>query len=139
MKNGHLNTSQRQALVKLVENAYNRRLSEQRSVCSDAVARITIEVKQELGVVDIDEQIQCHESLIKELEAQKEKLGFSKYGNDTPIPGSEAKKLINKRSASEKQKIAKLEQDMDALMSTIWTAGELAEVKPQIDEVIGGK
>ena len=136
MQNGKLNNSQRSALVKLVQNTYERRIAVQKALLHDDLVRITQEVKEELDVTGIEEQIACHESMIKELEAEKEKLGFGKYGNGNAIPGSEAKRLIDKRAADEKQKVTHMEAEMDRTMSAIWTATELSEVKPLVDEIL---
>jgi len=137
MQNGKLNNSQRAALVKLVQNAYNRRIEKQQELCSDAVARTTQEVKEELGVTDIEEQIACHESMIKELEAEKVKLGFSKYSsNGDTLIGSEARRLVDKRVADKRREITDMEAEMDRTMSAIWTATELSEVKPMVDEIL---
>ena len=132
----NLNTSQRQALVKLVERAYNRKIEAQKASLQDATAQITREVKEELGILDIEEQLACHESMIKELEAQKEKLGFSKYRSDGAIPGSEAKKLIASRAKAKRDELTALEAEMDILMTKIWTADTVNEVKPEVDALL---
>ena len=137
MQNGKLNNSQRSALVKLVQNAYERRISVQKALLHDDLTRITQEVKEELDVTGIDEQIACHESMIKELEAEKEKLGFGKYNsNGDTLTGSEARKLVDRRAADKRQEIAGMESEMDRTMSAIWTATELSEVKPLVDEIL---
>ena len=137
MQNGKLNNSQRSALVKLVQNAYERRIAVQKASLHDDLSRITQEVKEELGVTDIEEQVACHESMIKELEAEKEKLGFGKYGsNGNTLIGSEARRLVDKRAADRKQEIASMESEMDRTMSAIWTAIELSEVKPLVDDIL---
>ena len=137
MQNGKLNNSQRSALVKLVQNAYERRIAVQKASLHYDLSRITQDVKEELGVTDIEEQIACHESMIKELEAEKEKLGFSKYGNNgSTLTGSEAKKLVDKRAAGKRQESADMESEMDRTMGAIWTATELSEIKPMVDEVL---
>lgn len=135
MQNGKLNNSQRVALVKLVQSAYNRRIGKQRESLNDAVARITAEVKTQLGIDKMDEAMKEHERMLKDLEAGKERLGFSKY-NGNLIPGSEAKKLVEERSGSERQKVTDLESEMDRTMSAIWTATELSEVKEKVDEIL---
>ena len=137
MQNGKLNNSQRTALVKLVQNACERRIAVQKALLHDDVARITQEVKEELGVIDIDEQIACHQSMIKELEAEKEKLGFTKHNvNGYTLTGSEARRLVDRRVAGKRNEIASMESEMDRTMSAIWTATELSEVKPLVDEIL---
>ena len=137
MQNGKLNNSQRQALVKLVENAYNRRIEKQREIYNDAVAQISREVKAELGVAKMDKELTSLECRTKELEASKERLGFSKY-SDNLIPGSEAKRMITQGASAEKIRMAELETEMDRTMSAIWTATELSEVKHKVDEILAG-
>jgi len=137
MQNGKLNNNQRSALVKLVQNTCERRISVQKALLHDDLTRITQEVKEELGVTDIDEQIRCHESMIKELEAEKEKLGFTKQNvNGYTLTASEARKLVDLRVAGKRKEIASMESEMDRTMSAIWTATELSEVKPLVDEVL---
>ena len=135
MQNGKLNNSQRQALVRLVENAFNRRIESQRKEYDDAVAQITWEVKAELGVARMDEELKELERRTRELEAAKERLGFSKY-NDHAIPGSEAKRMIDQGASSEKDRITALQAEMDRIVSAIWTATELSEAKDMVDGVL---
>ncbi|MFC1717522.1 hypothetical protein ACFL6S_27930 [Candidatus Poribacteria bacterium] len=137
MQNGKLNNSQRSALVKLVQNTSERRISVQKALLHDDLTRITQEVKEELGVMDIEEQIRCHESMIKELEAEKEKLGFTKRNVDGyTLTGSEARKLVDRRVADKRKEVAHMEAEMDRTMSAIWTATELSEAKPLVDEIL---
>ena len=139
MQNGKLNNSQRSALVKLVQNTCERRIAIQKATLRDDLTRITQEVKEELDVTGIEEQIACHESMIKELEAEKEKLGFTKHNvNGYTLTGSEARKLVDKRVADRRKEIADMEAEMDRTMSAIWTATELSEVKPMVDEILAG-
>lgn len=135
MKSRNLNRSQRRALEELVRKACERKIERQREICSNAVARITKQVKAELGAVEIDEQRNELERQLKELEKAKEALGFMRY-NDRLIPGSEAMKRVNERAATERQKVADLEAEMDRIVSAIWTADKLSEVKQMVDEAI---
>ena len=64
MQNGKLNNSQRAALVKLVQKSCERNIAVQKASLHDALDRITLQVKDELGVTDIEEQIACHESML---------------------------------------------------------------------------
>ena len=137
MQNGKLNTEQRKALVKLVQNAYNRKIEKQRELYNEAVAQVTKEVKAELGVAKMDEELKALEIRTKELEAAKEKLGVSKY-SDSLIPGTEARRMVTLGASAEKQKITDLESQMDKTISAIWTATELSEVKPMVDEILAG-
>ncbi len=137
MQNGKLNNSQRQALVKLVQNTCERKLSAKKALLHDDLTRITQEVKEELGVIDIEEQVACHGAMIKELEAEKEKLGFTKRNVDGyTLTGSQARKLVDKRVADKRKEISSMEAEMDRTVSAIWTATELSEVKPLVDEIL---
>ena len=135
MQNGKLNTSQRQALVKLVKNEYNRRLEHQRRLCDDAVAQITNEVKCEMGIAQLDDELKSIQNRMNEIVQQKEKVGFSKY-NDTVIYGSEAKRLIDKGVSAEREKISAIQSEMDRTISAIWTANELSEIKGMVDDIL---
>ena len=137
MQKEKLNNSQRQALVKLVENAFNRRIESQREYYQQMVSQITMEVKAELGVAKIDIELEDLEHRTKELEAKKEQLGFSKY-NGTLIPGSEAQRMVMHGASTEKDKIRVLELRKDKAVNAIWTATELSEVKPMVDEILEG-
>ncbi len=134
MQNGKLNTSQRQALVKLVQTAYNRRIETQRELYNDSLARITKELKTELGVSKMDDEIKALEQKIKELRDSKQKLGFSEY-SDSIIPGSEAKKLIDQKANLEKAKVTALESQLEKALSAIWLTGDINDVKAIIDSV----
>jgi len=43
---------------------------------------------------------------------------------------------INERAAPERQKVTDLESEMDRIVSAIWTADKLSEVKRMVDEAI---
>ena len=135
MQNARLNTQQRQALVKLVQNAYGRRIEKQRELYHRAVEQVTQEVKGELGITGIEEELRELEHRTKELESQKEELGFSKY-NDHVITGSDAEGMIAQGAETEKERIRMLQLRMDKDISAIWTATELSEVKPMVDEIL---
>ncbi len=66
-------------------------------------------------------------------------LGFGKYSNNgNTLTGSEARRLVDKRVADRRKEIADMEAEMDRTMSAIWTATELSEVKPMVDEILAG-
>lgn len=135
MQNGKLNTSQRQALEKLVQNTFNRKIQQQRDAYNDAVARITKEVKDELGITAIDEELKTLKQKITDLESEKERLGISKY-NDSYILGSKTKEIVDERTASDRQAIKELESQMDKTITAIWTAEELSEIKGIVDGIL---
>jgi hypothetical protein len=133
--NGKLNNSQRQALVKVLENAYDRKLQKLREMKENALAQVTREVKSELGISRIDEELEELKNRISELESQKEKLGFSKY-NDNPIAGSDAHRMIGEGISSEKERIMQVSSEKDQKIAEIWTATDLSEAKALVDAVL---
>ena len=135
MQNGKLNNSQRKSLVKLVQNAYQRKIERQKKLYEEALAQVTREIKAELGVCNIDEELKSLEERRRELEAKKEKLGFSKY-NDSPIHGSEAKREIERGIKGEKEKISELEVDLDKTICFIWMSNDRSEVQMIVDNIL---
>ena len=135
MQNGKLGNEQRKALEKLIQNTFNRKIQKQRDTYNDAVSRTTKEVKDELGITAIDEELKTLKARITDLESEKEKLGISKY-NDVLILGSNAKDIVDQRTASDKQAVKELESQMDRTISAIWTATELSEIRDMVDDVL---
>ena len=135
MENRKLNNSQRKSLVKLVQNAYQRKIERQKKLHKEAVAQATREVKAELGVSKIDEELKCLEERRRELETKKENLGFSKY-NDSPVHGSEAKRMIDQSASAEKERITELEIEMDKTICVIWISAERNEIQMIIDNIL---
>jgi len=135
MQKGKLNTSQRQALEKLIQNTFNRKIQQQRDIYNDAVSRVTKEAKDELGITAIDEELNALKRKITELESEKERLGISKY-NDTFLSGSKTKDVVEEKTASDKQAIRELESQMDKAITAIWTADDISEIKDLVDGIL---
>jgi hypothetical protein len=135
MQDGKLNTEQRKALVQIINDSYKRRIDLQRDIYNDAVARITKEAKDEIGITAIDDQLKECRQKINELECEKERLGISKY-NDQFLSGSRTRALVDERLVDEKQKVSNIEREMDRIITAVWTAKELSEIKSLIDEVL---
>ena len=133
--NGKLNNSQRQALVKVLENAYDRRLQKLREIKENALVQVTSEVKAELGVAKIDGELDELKQRISNLESQKEKIGFSKY-NDNAIVGSDAHRMIAQGISSDKERILNVVSEKDRKIAEIWTATELSQAKALVDAVL---
>ncbi|MFC1714614.1 hypothetical protein ACFL6S_13185 [Candidatus Poribacteria bacterium] len=133
--NGKLNNSQRQALVKVLENAYDRRLHKLRETKESALAQVTREVKSELGVTRIDQELEELKQKITDLESQKEKLGFSKY-NDNAIVGSDAHRMIAEGISPDKERIMRVASEKDQKIAEIWTATGLSHAKALVDAVL---
>lgn len=135
MQNGKLGNEQRKALEKLIQNTFNRKIQQQRDAHNDAVSRVTKEVKDELGITAIDDQLRELKQKITDLESEKERLGISKY-NDTFLSGSKTKEIVEEKTANEKQAIRELESQMDKTITAIWTAEELSEIKDMVDGIL---
>jgi len=135
MQDGKLGNEQRKAIEKLVQNSFNRKITQQRELYNDAVASVIKEVKDEIGITAIDDQLRELKQKITELESEKERLGINKY-NDSFISGSETKEIVDQRLIAEKQKVSELEAQMDKVISAIWTANDISEIKPMINELI---
>jgi hypothetical protein len=135
MDNGKLNTEQRKALVQIVNDSYKRRIDAQRDIYNDSVARVTKEVKDELGITAIDDQLKEFRQKINDLESDKERLGINKY-NDQFLLGSRTKSVVDERLITERQKISDIEKEMDKDITKVWTAKEFSEIKSTIDRVL---
>jgi uncharacterized protein (DUF2267 family) len=135
MQDGKLGNEQRKAIEKLVQNSFNRKITQQRELYNDAVASVIKEVKDEIGITAIDDQLRELKQKITDLESEKERLGINKY-NDSFITGSKTKEIVDQRLIAEKQKVSELEAQMDKVISTIWTANDISEIKPMVDELI---
>jgi len=127
-----LGNEQRKAIEKLVQNTFNRKIAQQREAYNDTVARVTKEVKDELGISAMDEELKSLKARITELENEKEKLGISRY-NDSFMLGSKTKEIVDQRLIAEKQSINDLEKEMDKLISAIWTSEDISDIKPMVD------
>ena len=135
MQNGKLGNEQRKAIEKLVQNSFNRKITQQRELYNGSVASVIKEVKDELGITAIDNQLKELKQKITELETEKESLGISKY-NDSFILGSKTKEIVDQRLIAEKQKVSELETQMDKVVSTIWTANDVSKIKSMVDGLI---
>ena len=124
--NDRLNNSQRKALVSLAVEVLERKIQQARDESGDVVAQIRDQVRQELGIDTIDNQIEAMENQIAILQKKKEQLGFGKY-RDALLPGSEAKKLVDQRSGSACEKVSELEDMKTEAISGIWTANKLSQ------------
>jgi vacuolar-type H+-ATPase subunit I/STV1 len=133
--NGKLGNEQRKAIEKLVQNSFSRKITQQREAYNDAVSRVTKEVKDELGITAMDDQLKALKQKIADLETEKESLGISKY-NDTFILGSKTKEIIDQKTANDRRAIKELEAQMDKIISTIWTAEDISEIKPMVDDLV---
>ena len=124
--NGKINNSQRKALVSLAVGVLDKKIQRARDESGDVVAQIREQVREELGIETIDNQIEAMENQIAILQRKKEQLGFGKY-RDALLPGSEAKKLVDERSGNACEKVSELEDMKTEAISGIWTASTLSQ------------
>ena len=124
--NGKINNTQRRELVKLAVGTLDRKIQQARDESGDIVAQIKAQVMEELGVAAIDNQIQAMEKQIVILKKKREQLGFSPY-QDSLVPGSQAKMLVDERSSSACEKIRELEDMKTETISGIWTADTMSQ------------
>ncbi|MBD3184968.1 hypothetical protein GF312_21980 [Candidatus Poribacteria bacterium] len=133
--NGKLNNAQRSALVKVLEKTYGRKIKKLRKTREYELERITREVKSQLGVDKIDREMEELKDRISHLERRKEELGFSRY-NDSPVPGTEAHRMITQALSSHEENIDFLEDEKDKKTAGIWTETDLSRAKDLVDEIL---
>lgn len=132
--NGRVNNSQRKVLAKLAVEVLDKKIQQARDESGELVAQIRAKVREELGVVAMDMEIAEMEKRIRVLEKKKEELGFGKY-QDSLIPGSKAKMLVDKRTSTACQKVRELEDMKTDVVSRIWTSTTMSEALAVLDEV----
>ena len=132
--NGRINDSQRKILAKLAVDLLDKKIQRARDESGDVVAQIREQVRQELGIDTIDNQIEAMENQIAILQRKKEQLGFGKY-RDALLPGSEAKKLVDQRSGSACEKIKELEDMKTEAISGIWTASAMSQALSILENI----
>lgn len=133
--NGKINNDQRKCLVKTLESAYDRRIQRQREIQAEALHRVIREVKDRLGVSSIEDELRELDQRMKQLEAEKERLGFNKY-NDTPINGSEAQRMIAEGVKSEKDLMERMESEREQRITALWMATELSEARQLVESAL---
>ena len=134
--NDRVNNTQRKALVTLAVEVLERKVQQARDESGDLVAQIRMQVKKELGVETIDNQIEAMENQIAILKKKKEQLGFSKYQNAL-LPGSKAKMLVDERASVGSEKIRELEDMRTETISGIWTSTTLTQALSILNNVRG--
>ena len=129
-----INNTQRRELVKLAVNSLDRKIQQARDESGGLVAQIGEQVREELGIIAMDMEIKSMEERIQILKKEKEKLGFGIY-QDTLLPGSQAKMLVDERSSSACEKISKLENMKTEAISGIWTSTTLSQALSILENV----
>ena len=122
-----LGVEQRRGLEKVLRERYAGLVQEEQekdsSWQSETRKRILAEVKQKLGVDQIEKQIQA-------LVEKKSEFGFSRF-NDIPDLGSSAHKLFDEKMSKIKKEQKDLKTELEGKISRIWTV-ESVEVAEEI-------
>ena len=122
-----VNNTQRRELTKLAGGVLDKKIQQARDESGELVAQIREKIREELGVVAMDMEIKSMQERIQVLEKKKEELGFSKYRDDSLIPGSKAKMLVDKRTSTACEKVRELEEKKTDVVSGIWTSTTLSQ------------
>ena len=128
MNNGRINNSQRKVFAKLAEETLERKIQGAKDSAEELVAQITEQVKRELGVDTIDNQIST-------LQEKKKALGFPEYSHLSIRKGTQAGKLIDSRTHTQGKKICDLEEKHTEVIAKIWASISLDEAMGRLNEV----
>jgi glutaredoxin 2 len=132
--NGKINNTQRKILSNLAVDVLDKKVQQARDESGNLVAEIKAKVKEELGVIAMDIEIETMQKQIEALQKKKEEIGFSKYNNDTLIYGSQAKMLVDKRTSTASETVKQLEDKKTDVISRIWTSATLSEALSILEE-----
>ena len=132
--NGKINNTQRKILSNLAVEVLNGKVQQARDESGNLVAEIRAKVKEELGVIAMDIEIDTMQKQIETLLKKKEEIGFSKYNSDTLIHGSQAKMLVDKRTSTASEKVKQLEDKKTEVTSRIWTSATVTEALSILEE-----
>lgn len=132
--NGKINNTQRRILSNLAVEVLDKKVQQARDESGNLVAEIKAKVKEELGVIAMDIEIETMQKQIEALQKKKEEIGFSKYNNDSLIYGSQAKMLVDKRTNTANEKVKQLEDKKTDVISRIWTSATLSEALSILEE-----
>lgn len=132
--NGKINNSQRKILSKLAVDLLEKKIQQARDESGQLTAQIRQQVREELGVMAMDMEIEEMEKRIKILEKKKEELGFGKY-QDQLLPGSHAKTLVDGRTEAACDKLRELEDKKTDVASGIWASATLEQALSILNSV----
>jgi glutaredoxin 2 len=132
--NGKINNTQRKILSNLAVDVLDKKVQQARDESGNLVAEIKAKVKEELGVIAMDIEIETMQKQIEALQKKKEEIGFSKYNNDALIYGSQAKMLVDKRTSTASETVKQLEDKKTDVISRIWTSATLSEALSILEE-----
>lgn len=128
-----LNNAQRKALAQVVQDAYERLLKAAQDKEGLLVQEITDQVKAELGVDTLENQIAAMQSQIETLEGKKHQLGFGSYGL---AERSKAKALIDARTRQKSSALHELEKERARTLTALWTAQTVEEAKTMLADIV---
>jgi len=136
MNNGNrkINNLQRKVFSKIAVDLLDKKIQQSRDESGQLTAQIRQQVREELGVVAIDLEIEEMEKRIKVLEKKKEELGFGKY-QDQLLPGSQAKTLVDRRTETVCEKVRELENKKTDVASGIWASATLEQALSILNSV----
>jgi len=132
--NGKINNLQRKMFSKLAVDLLDKKIQQARDESGQLTAQIRQQVREELGVVAVDMEIDEMEKRIKILEKKREELGFDKY-HDRLLPGSQARALVDRRTEAACEKVMELEDKKTDVASGIWAAATLEQALSILDSV----
>jgi len=133
VQNDRINNAQRKALVGVVTEVMEHKIQEAKDASGQLIEEITENVKVELGIDTIDNQIKALKNQIDTIEEKKKKLGFNHYNQ--LLDRSKAKAIVDKRLEGSIS-IRSLEMERAKIISAIWTATSLSEAKELVESVL---
>jgi hypothetical protein len=122
--------AQRQAMAKLAEELFTKRIQAARDQEGELVAEITETLRKELGVDALDHQIKSMEDQIRILEKKREQTGWSNYGL---IESSKAGRLLKGRVSQQSTDVKKLEAERKQVLASIWTCESVEELEKLVE------
>jgi len=132
--NDRINNLQRRELTKLAVAVLDKKVQRARDESGDLTAQIRMEIRKELGVEAIDNQIEAMEKQIALLKKKKEQLGFNQY-RDELLPGSRAKMLVDERAGAACENVRELEDKRTEVISGIWASTTLTQALSILESV----
>ena len=132
--NDRINNLQRRELAKLAVAVLDKKIQRARDESGDLVAQIRMDIREELGIEAIDNQIQAMEKQIVLLKKKKEEIGFSQY-RDELLPGSRAKMLVEQRASAACENVRELEETKTEVISGIWASSKLSQALSILESV----
>jgi len=124
--------SQRQAMAKLAEESFAKRIQEARDEEGALVKEITVELKNEFGIDAVGHQIDSFKKQIDILEDKQGKLGWGYNGFDDD---SKAGRLLKGRVSQRSTGVKKLDAERKKVLAAIWTCQRLDELEALVEKL----